>query len=307
MNLSRSKIPDLTQLQAFEAAARYESFTHAATELNLSQSAVSRQIRELEAQLGLELFQRIRQRVVLSENGKRLLPEVRELLERAEEMTFKALGSRGLTGALSIATLPTFGSRWLIPRMPAFLANEPGIQVSLVSRAAPFDFAAEPFDIAIHFGRPSWPHATCTFLFGEVVLPVAAPDYAISEPAEAAALPLLQITHRPRLWAQWFDLQGIETDNAYHGHRFDSFSMLVSAAIAGMGVALLPAYLIEEELTSGQLRTVPGRALATDQAYYTVVPEGKVGNPLVLGFQTWLAARMSELYPSASAEAGLQS
>ncbi|WP_294927947.1 LysR family transcriptional regulator [uncultured Paracoccus sp.] len=299
MNLSRSRIPDLAQLQAFEAAARYESFTHAATELNLSQSAVSRQIRELEARLGLELFERVRQRVILSENGKRLLADARALLERAEDMTLRALGSRGLTGVLSVATLPTFGSRWLIPRIPAFLASEPGVQASIASRAAPFDFAVEPFDIAIHFGRPSWPQASCTFLCDEVVIPVAAPGIASGDPAEVAALPLLQITHRPRLWAQWFDLQGIEARNAYNGHRFDSFSMLISAAIAGLGVALLPACLIETELAAGQLQPVADRPLTTDQCYYTVVPDGKTGNPLVSGFQDWLGAQMAEAQPVA--------
>lgn len=253
MNLSRSRMPDLVQLQAFEAAARYESFTLAAVELNLSQSAIGRQIRDLEMQLGLELFQRVRQRVVLSDAGKRLLPDVLVLLEGAEKVTLSALGSRGLTGALSVATLPTFGSRWLIPRLPTFLAQEPGMQISIASRAAPFDFAVEPFDLAIHFGLPSWPHASCNAICGEIVVPAAAPHFGMRSAEEIAELPLLQISQRARLWAQWFDLQDVTAERAYQGHRFDSFSMLVAAAVAGMGVALLPTYLIEPELDAGQL------------------------------------------------------
>lgn len=288
MNLSRSRMPDLVQLQAFEAAARCGSFTLAAVELNLSQSAISRQIRDLEAQLGLDLFQRIRQRVVLSEAGQRLLPNIRALLERAEDITLSALGAQGLNGVLSIATLPTFGSRWLIPRLPSFLEQEPGIQISLSSRAAPFDFAAEPFDLAIHFGLPTWPQASCTALCGEIIVPVAAPGFGQRSVAEIAQMPLLHISHRPRLWAQWFDGQGVVADRAYQGHRFDSFSMLVAGAIAGLGVALLPTYLIEAELGAGQLSRVADLPMQTEQGYYAVVPQDKAGNPLVARFQSWL-------------------
>ncbi|MFE3839136.1 LysR substrate-binding domain-containing protein [Pseudogemmobacter sonorensis] len=296
MNLSRSHIPDIAALQAFEAAARFGSFTLAATELNLSQSAVSRQIKDLETQLGLRLFDRVRQRVVLSENGRRLLPDVRRLLAQAEEMTLRALGSRGLSGMLSVATLPTFGSRWLMPRLPGFLARHPDTQINLSSRSAPFDFGQEPFDLAIHYGRPAWPHATCTFLCGELVLPVASPGLAAiagtSVPDDLAALPLLHLDTRPRLWAQWFDSVGVEAEHAYRGHRFDQFAMAITAAIAGLGIALLPSYLIEDELSSGRLVVVANYPMPTDQGYYVVVPEGKSSDSLSSAFQVWLVRQV---------------
>lgn len=103
-----------------------------------------------------------------------------------------------------------------------------------------------------------------------------------------AALPLLHLTHRSRLWVQWFDRHGIEAATAYQGHRFDSFAMLVSATVAGLGLALLPSCLIEDQLRSGQLVALSDRALTTDQAHYSVVPDGKIGNPLVTEFQAWL-------------------
>lgn len=294
MNFSRSRIPEITALQAFEAAARCGSFTLAARELSLSQSAISRQIKDLEVRLGVPLFDRIRQRVVLSEHGRRLLPDVRRILTQAEDMTLRAIGAQGLSGVLSVATLPTFGTRWLIPRLPRFLKDHPETRISLSARSQPFDFEAEPFDLAIHYGRPTWPRTSCTFLCREVIVPVAAPALArmARRSAGLAGLPLLHLDTRPRLWAQWFDGQGIFAEQAYRGHRFEQFSMVIAAAAAGMGVALLPTYLIEDELATGRLEQVSEQSVATDQGYYVAVPEGKTSNGLVVAFQSWLVAQV---------------
>ena len=149
MKLSRRLIPDVTTLQAFECAARHGSFTQAAHELNLTQSAVSRQIKDLEEQLGVLLFERVRQRVVLSDDGRRFLPEVRKLLHQTEETMLRAMASASSEHSLAIATLPTFGSRWLTPRIPGFLAENPGTIINIASRSAPFDFDEENFDLAM--------------------------------------------------------------------------------------------------------------------------------------------------------------
>jgi LysR family glycine cleavage system transcriptional activator len=162
MKLSRRLIPDVTTLQAFECAARHGSFTQAAHELNLTQSAVSRQIKDLEEQLGVLLFERVRQRVVLSDDGRRFLPEVRKLLHQTEETMLRAMASASSEHSLSIATLPTFGSRWLTPRIPGFLAEHPGTIINIASRSAPFDFDEENFDLAIHYGQPVWARAACS-------------------------------------------------------------------------------------------------------------------------------------------------
>src|SRR6478736_4732972 len=126
MPLPRKLMPDLTTLQSFESAARHGSFTRAAVELNLTQSAISRQIKELEGQLGVLLFERVRQRAILSDAGKRLLPEARRLLHHTEEMMIRAASGADAIATLSVATLPTFGSRWLTPRLPDFLSAHPG-------------------------------------------------------------------------------------------------------------------------------------------------------------------------------------
>src|SRR5690606_20375512 len=131
MKLSRTLIPDLAVLQAFECAARHGNFTLAATELNLTQSAVSRQIKALEDQLGLLLFERVRTRVVLSDAGGRLLPEVRRILRQAEEMVVRARASAQATSTLTLACLPTFARRWLMPRLPDFMRRHPGAVIDV--------------------------------------------------------------------------------------------------------------------------------------------------------------------------------
>ena len=282
MKLTRSLIPDLPVLQAFECAARHGNFTKAAVELNLTQSAVSRQVKALEDQLGVLLFERVRKRVLLSAAGARLLPEATRLLQQAEEMVLLARASAGDGDVLSVATLPTFGSRWLMPRLPDFLQRHPGLVVNIASRAQPFDLIAENFDLAIHYG--------------EVILPVASPallaDSGIKRLEDMANAPLLHLATRPKLWAEWFRSNGLDDPTAYQGHRFDQFSMIIAAALNGLGFALLPLYLIEDEIASGRLQVVFDQHLSTDKSYYAVLPEGKQESASAQAFQTWLLGQV---------------
>src|SRR5690606_7108782 len=184
-------------------------------------------------------FERVRKRVVLSEHGRRLLPEVRRLLHQSEEMVVRARASAQAVDTLTLACLPTFASRWLMPRLPGFMERHPGTVIDVASRAAPFDFAAEGFDLAIHYGQPVWAHATCTYLCSEVILPVARPALieaaALAGPQDLAGQPLLHLATRPKQWAQWFEFNGLDGDDAYRGNRFDQFAMIIEAAASGMG------------------------------------------------------------------------
>ncbi|MBL0373964.1 LysR family transcriptional regulator [Rhizobium sp. KVB221] len=305
MKLNRSMIPDLSVLQAFECAARHGNFTLAGAELNLTQSAVSRQIRALEDQLGVSLFERIRQRVVLSPAGQALLPEVIQVLGQTEEMVLRAMAAADGKKALSVATLPTFGARWLMRRLPAFLERHPGTVVNVASRSEPFDFAVDRFDVAIHYGQPNWARGNCTYLCSETILPVASPALMTRWPAQAPSdfvgAPLLHLATRPKLWSEWLEMDGQQGVNAFHGSRFDQFNMIIEAAVAGMGFALLPRYLIEEELQSGKLSIVIARTMTTDQNYYVVLPEGKGLNPTASAFQTWL---IEQVLPGEAAKVG---
>jgi LysR family glycine cleavage system transcriptional activator len=297
MKISRTMMPDLSVLQAFECAARHGSFTLAASELNLTQSAVSRQIRTLETQLGVLLFERIRQRVVLSASGRSFLPEVRRLLAATEDMVLRAMASSDGRKVLAVATLPTFGSRWLMRRLPDFLDRHPGTVVDVASRSEPFDFDIDRFDIAIHYGQPTWAHASCTYLCSETILPVASPSllerFPADQPADLVGAPLLHLATRPKLWSEWFSLNGHDDAAAFHGNRFDQFNMIIEAVAAGMGFALLPRYLIESELVSRDIAIVMNRPISTENNYYIVIPEGTAENQLAMEFQTWLLSQVS--------------
>lgn len=299
MKLSRRLIPDIATLQAFECAARHGSFTQAANELNLTQSAVSRQIKDLENQIGVLLFERIRQRILLSDAGRKFLPEVRRLLSQTEDTMLRAMASAQSSSSLSLATLPTFGTRWLMPRLPKFLAQHPDLALNIASRSAVFDFEEQPFDMAIHYGKPVWAHANCTYLCSEVIVPVASPDFIagrnLNEPVQLEEEPLLHLATRPKMWAQWFENCGIEAKSAYRGHRFDQFSMVIVGAMAGMGVALLPEYLVEQELASGQLIRLFDKPMRTENNYYLVVPEGKLENPMIQTFSHWIIGEVPQV------------
>lgn len=292
MKLSRTLMPDLTILQAFECAARHGNFTQAAAELQLTQSAVSRQIRTLEVQLGIALFERIRKRVVLSPAGKSMLPDVIQLLGQTEDMVLRAIASSDGRNTLTVATLPTFANRWLLRRLPRFLKDNPETVVNITSRSEPFNLGAEDFDVVIHYGQPVWAHATCTYLCNEVIVPVGNPALVgsldIRNAPDLRKKPLLHLAARPKLWTEWFEANGSEEANAYHGHRFDQFSMIIEAARQGLGFALLPRYLIEEEIASGQLLVALDRPMATINSYYIVTPDGKQGTPAARLFQEWL-------------------
>lgn len=295
--MRRSLVPDIGNLLAFECAARHGNFTRAAVELGLTQSAVSRQIRDLELQTGLLLFERIRQRVILSEAGMRFLPEVRRLLAQSEKLMIRAAAAADKVESLSIATLPTFGLRWLMPRLPKFLSQRPSVALSVESRSEPFDFDDENFDLAIHYGKPIWPKAASTFLCSEIVLPIASGSLVrglAQTPADLVDAPLLHLTTRSRLWLQWFEANGVSTNHGFRGNRFDHFSMLIGAVQANMGVALLPTYLIEGDIRDGTLATVFDLPMATEYSYYIVMPENRQHNVVAKAFKEWLLGQVTE-------------
>ncbi len=290
--MRRRLVPDIINLQAFECAARYQNFSRAAEELNLTQSAVSRKIADLERQTGLKLFERVRKRVVLSEAGQRFLPDVKELLLRSERLMIDAVAKGEMEYSLKIATLPTFGTKWLVPRLKDFLSHHPGVAVTVESRSTAFSFTDENFDLAFHFGQPSWAGGVSTFLCHETVVPVAGKELRMAAEADPerfwANARLLHLTTRPELWAQWSHHHNIPLGNPFSGPRFDQFSMITSAATSALGVALLPTYLIESELKSGELATVDELSMLTENNYYIVRPETRQKQFLTDQFETWV-------------------
>jgi len=292
----RKGIPNLAALQVFEAAARHESFTRAADELALTQSAVCRQVASLESRLGVALFLRIKKRVVLTPHGRHYAVQIRKSLERIERDTLELMAQRGVGRVLELAVVPTFASQWLIPRLPLFRALRPDITVNLSIRTEPFLFSDSPFDAAVYFGRSVWSGTQGALLFREGnAVPVCSPLLA----AEAAPLtrerlidmPLLHLSTRPDAWREWFRAHGFGDDaRAVRGPRYELFTMLSSAVLAGMGVALMPEILIAEELASGKLTAPLDMPLASDAGYYLVAPDAVANDEPFVALSQWLVS-----------------
>jgi len=295
----RRKIPPLQTLVCFDAAARHESYTRAAQELALTQSAVSRQIGTLEAFLGVALFRRTRHGVALTASGAAYARQITKRLEAMERDTLDAMAHQGEGGSLALAAVPTFATRWLIPRLPAFAALQPDVVVHIETRTRPFLFADAEFDAALYAGTPAqvanWAGTRALLLLHEDVVPVCSPKLLPRgtpvAPAAVAKLPLLQQSTRPDGWRQWFDAQQVDAPNARGGSRYELFSMLATAAAHGLGVALMPTMLVEDELARGDLVVACARPLSGERNYYLVTPERGDDRPLLTRFSTWLQAQ----------------
>ncbi|EFO31230.1 transcriptional regulator [Roseibium sp. TrichSKD4] len=290
--MRRAFIPPADTLIAFECAARHGSFTRAAKELHLTQGAISKQVRQLEDRLGVELFRRVRQRIVLTDAGRIYLHDIRGAMESLTSATRQVMSYAGSEDVLNLAVLPTFGTRWLAPRLSGFLKVYPKAGLNLSVRLQPFDFANESFDGAIHHGDPVWAGAIAEPLFPEDVIPVASPVFRdrhnISEPTDLTRVPRLQLATRPLAWRQWFDVAGVQTDVAFQGARFEQFVMISEAAIHHLGAALMPSFFIRDELAAGRLVQLFDVSLSQATAYHFVYPENRTLRPVVKAFRTWL-------------------
>jgi LysR family glycine cleavage system transcriptional activator len=286
------ELPSISCLLAFESVARHGSITRASVELNLTQSAVSRQIHQLESLLDVSLFERARQRVVITDAGKLYLNDVIKVLSGLKDATSRIMACGGKTNLLNLAVLPTFATRWLMPRLNDFLQKHPGVTINLATRLVPFDFGMEPFDAGIHYGSPKWPGATAHHLMDEDTVPVCSPKLKatlrIRRPADLIRTVLLHQTTRTEAWAEWFRMTGVENPHASRGPRFEQFTMIAQAAICDLGAALLPKLLIEDEVASGKLILLFNRPIRSANAYYLVVPHSKTSSVLPAAFAQWI-------------------
>lgn len=289
--------PTIGELEAFIACANTGLTTRAAKALNLTQSAISRSVNSLEGRLGVRLFHRVRKRLVLSDAGRAFQHDAQLLLEALERATIKVMAFGGRADLIRLAVLPTFANTWLIPRLPRFLAMRPDVTFDIVSRLHPVDFEAEPFDAAIQRTSGEAPTAGITPLLEETLIVVAArsvvPEGNPLQDAEIAALPLLQQASRPSLWMEWFENAGMDPRTILRGARFEQFGMVINAAVAGLGVALVPELHVEEQLRQGSLRCISSRRLTTDTPYSLIVPGRAEENATLMQFRDWLAHEAS--------------
>jgi LysR family transcriptional regulator, glycine cleavage system transcriptional activator len=292
MSNIRKWLPPMNALTAFEAAVRHGGFSRAGAQIGLTQSAVSRQIAALEDWLQAPLFDRIGRRVRLNEAGQAYADELLPALDAIRRATARA-SARPSQTALRVATLPSFGMRWLAPRLPQLTARHPDLVIDFAARSQPFDFGHEDFDAAVHFGvAEEWPGVAMDFLFREEAVPVCAPAWLaahpLREPADLLQVPLLSQTSRRDAWPRWLAAAGVDASGLASGPAFEHFLMLAQASAAGAGVALIPSFLIRPELEAGTLVIPFARPMSSEQAYYLVYPPEALASPAVAQFRDWM-------------------
>lgn len=275
-NSSRNHIPPLSMLTGFVAAAKHGSMSRAAQETALTQGAVSRQIASLESWVGAPLFDRIGRSIALNSAGRAYLAEIDPALKRIARATSKLM-NRPEGNIVEIATLPSFGMRWIAPRLSGLSSRHPDLVINISARTDVFDFSVDPFDMAIHVGAADWPDVRHDLLFNEHVVPVIAPalakDRSIRSPKDLLAGPLLVQSRRQDAWQRWFSLASVDHDETLSTSSVSHFLMLAQAVASGAGAALLPSFLIEAELKAGTLIVPFDLPLAEDRSYYLVYPE----------------------------------
>jgi len=285
-------LPPLTALRAFEMTARHESVRRAAEALAVTPSAVSHQIRSLEASLGVALIRHVNRRLVLTEAGQLLLPGLRDGFERIEA-ALATLDARNRTGTLTVSMLSTFAAQWFIPRLSRFQKANPDIEVHVSTGVRYVDLEREGYDAAIRYGDGGWPGLRCDRLIGETVLPVCSPalltgPLPLRRPADLARHTLLQSEARAEDWRIWLAGAGIPDLKRAHMTVFETTNFALDAAANGAGVAITARELVAEALAAGRLVAPFERAFPTYHAYFLVCTDARADEPKIAALRRWL-------------------
>lgn len=292
------RLPPLTAVRYFEAAARHLSFTKAAQELHVTHSAISHQIKALEEWLGMPLFRRLNRSIVLTEAGQTYMRPVREALEKLGEAS-RLLRAREQTGTLTVSTMSSFAAKWLVPRLGAFRRQHPGVDVRISTTARLVDFAREDVDVAIRVGRGNWPGLRIDRLMRENLFPVCSPDLLkagppLRQPGDLLKHSLLHdFDWSEDLWARWLKVAGVDAGNVKPALTFNQSDLMIQAAMNGLGVALTQEALVRDDLASGRLVKPFDIDMPIDWAYYLVAPESMADRPKVRAFRDWLLAEIA--------------
>lgn len=306
------RLPTMQSLICFVAVSKHLSHTDAAKELFMTQSAVSRQIQSLEALLDVQLFNRTRYGVELTQAGKQYAEQIMPHLMGLEKCTANLISHKGLGGTLKIGVVPTFATRWLLPKLPNLSNLYPEITLQIETNTKPFLFHDTPFDAAIFTGTDEqikhWPAINAHFLMKESLLPVCSPKlikrlfpniischkhFCSLSTKQLLKIPLLQQTTRPNIWQEWFHANNIDHPNPLDGQRQELFSMLVTAALHEMGMALIPQMFIDAEINRGDLLVCSNKPFDSGRAYY-VVHSAQTHSALVDKFVRWLLSHCNE-------------
>ncbi|HZP76123.1 MAG TPA: transcriptional regulator GcvA [Pseudolabrys sp.] len=290
------RLPSLNGLKAFEAAARSESFTRAAAELNVTQGAVSHQVKALEDTLGLKLFRRERQRLFLTAAGRDYLSVIRDALDRIAAGT-ERLVQRQESGALTVSTSPDFAAKWLVNRLGSFAEKHPGVDLRVSAATHYADFARDDVDIAIRHGDGHWPELDVQRLYAERLFPVCSPKLVaggnrITKAADLLKFPLLRLEDA-RNWTRLFEAAGVKAAVG-PGPVLNRASMLIDAAIDGQGIALARTALAAWDLIHGRLIRPVEVSLKVANTYWIVCPKAASSIPKIAAFRAWILAEAAD-------------
>jgi LysR family glycine cleavage system transcriptional activator len=285
-------LPSLNGLRAFDAAARHLSFTRAAAELHVTQTAISHQIRRLEAQLGVRLFVRRNRALMLTREAQGYLPAVRSAFEDLRRATAR-LQRGDRDGLLTVSTTASLAAKWLVSRVAAFQDAHPAIEVRITTSAHLVDFRREEVDMAVRYGHGSWPGLRAHWLMAEDIFPVCSPALLrrkpLRRPEDLAHHTLLHATAAREDWQLWLTAAGQPVSLALRrGLTFDQSFMALQAAIDGLGVALGRSHLVETDLAAGRLVVPFDLVLPADAGFYVVAPEEMADMPKIALFRDWL-------------------
>jgi len=285
----RRFLPSMSSLLALEAVERLGTATAVAEELALTHSAVSRQLKVLEEQIGVTMFRRAGKGLALTPAGVDYARTIRAALHDVARASLKIRAGGSRTN-LNLAILPSFGAHWLGPRLRSFSQAHGDLNINLSTRLVPFDFGLDPFDGAIHYGRRDWPGVEYLELTRERVIPAAAPSLLanrVTSPADLLSMPLLHLESRPGAWEAWFEQNGCKPEGL-RGMLFDQFTALAEAAVLGFGLALLPEFLAEREFRAGRLVPAAADYADVDGAYFLVWPANSAVGPAMSALIDWL-------------------
>jgi LysR family transcriptional regulator, glycine cleavage system transcriptional activator len=290
-------LPQLNALRAFEAAARHESFTRAAEELCVTQGAVGQQVKALEAELGIKLFNRERQRLVITAAGREYLDVMRDAFDRMSAGTERLL-QRQNTGVLTVSTSPDFAAKWLVPRLTRFAETHPDIDLRISATMPRIDFAREDVDIAVRHGDGDWEGLHVVRLCAEELFPVCSPRLIrgrqrLREPSDLLKFPLLHLdSHKD--WTRWLAAAGVTNSKPASGPVLNRPSMLIDAAIDGQGFTLARTALASWDLLNGRLIKPFATTLPLSKLFWLVCPKARSMLPKITSFRYWLLAEAEE-------------
>lgn len=291
-----ARLPSLNGLRAFEAAARHLSFTLAASELNVTQTAISHQIRRLEEELGIRLFIRQNRALALTPEARDYLPGVRAAFNDLRLATDRLL-RKDDDKVLTVSTLASLAAKWLLPRLTDFQEQHPGIDVRITTSTSLVDFQRDNVDAAIRYGRGQWPGLRADWLMADELFPVCSPsllrgDKPLRRPEDLRNHALLHTSSsNSDDWRLWLTAAGLPADIARQpGITFDMIFMTIQAAVDGIGVAMGRTSYVQDDIAKGRL-VVPFKiALPADAGFYLVAPEGRREAPKLTAFRQWLIA-----------------